>query len=81
MSIKLYRNQLPVRVIGTLTGLGFICMGAFALFGGEGLDDYTQDRAYGFAVATIVGGVWAISVSWLDSDLSGVWCKSPKRWR
>ena len=79
--MKIYRNQLPIRILGTMTGVGFLFIGAYALFGGEGLDNYTQDRAYGFALATIIAGAWAISISWLDSDLSGVWCRSPKRWR
>jgi len=76
--MKLYHNQLTVRVLGTVMGVGFLAMSAFALFGGENLDAYTQDRAYGFAFAAFVGGVWAIGVSWLDSDLGGVWCKPPK---
>ena len=76
--MKIYRNQLVVRILGTLMGLGFLAMSAFAFFGGQDLDAYTQDRAYGFALAAFVGGVWAIGVSWLDSDLGGVWCKPPR---
>ena len=79
--MRIYTNQLGLRVLGTCTGIGFLAIGAYALLGGEGLDPYVQDRANGFALATIVGGVLAIAISWLDSDLLGVWCKSPKRWR
>jgi hypothetical protein len=78
VTVKVHRNQPVVRVLGTLTGIGFLAMGAFALFGGGALDDYTQDRAIGFGVAALIGGVWAIAVSLFDSDLSGVWCKPPK---
>ena len=39
------------------------------------------ERAWWFGVTALVGGVWAIGVSWLDPDLSGVWCRPPRRSR
>ena len=79
--MKIHHDQLPIRVMGTLTGIGFLGIGAYAALAGDGLDPYTENRAYGFALAAIVGGLWAISVSWLARDLSGIWCRSPKVWR
>jgi len=80
--VRIYRDQFVTRVLGTATGIGFLAMGAYALLGaGEGLDPYIRDRAEGFALATLVGGVWAIAISWLQRDLGGVWCKAPKTWR
>lgn len=39
------------------------------------------ERTRWFGFTALVGGVWAIGVSWLDSDLSGVWCRPPHRSR
>jgi hypothetical protein len=30
-------------------------------------------------VCALVAGIWAIGASWLDSDLSGIWCRPPRR--
>jgi hypothetical protein len=30
-------------------------------------------------VTAIIGGVWAVAASLLDPDLSGVWCRPPRR--
>lgn len=77
--MRVHTNQLPVRVLGTLTGLGFLAIGGYAILGADaGLADTLRERASAFGVTAIVGGVWAIGVSWLDGDLSGVWCRSPR---
>ncbi|MCH9675977.1 MAG: hypothetical protein K0U93_31355 [Gammaproteobacteria bacterium] len=80
MRLRIHANQLPIRILGTFTGVAFVLFGLYSLLGGgSGLDAYTQDRAFWFGVCTIIAGVWAIGVSWLDSDLSGVWCRPPSR--
>jgi hypothetical protein len=77
--MRIHTNQLFVRVLGTVTGLGFLALGSYALFGAEaGLADALRERASAFGVTALVGGVWAVGVSWLDADLSGVWCRSPR---
>lgn len=83
--MKFHKNQIVVRVLGTAMGIGFLLVGGFSLIGPSvffddptALSAYAQDRAIGFGIAAIVGGIWAIAVSWLDSDLGGVWCKPPK---
>jgi hypothetical protein len=78
--MRLHRNQLGVRVAGTLTGLGFLVVGAYAAFGADGsVGDYARERSFWFGLTALVGGVLAIGMSWLDSDLTGVWCRSPRR--
>jgi len=78
--MRLHANQLALRILGTLTGAGFIAVGAYAVFGADDtLGVWARERAWGFGLTALIGGVWAIGVSWLDSDLSGVWCRGPRR--
>jgi len=77
--MRIHTNQLAVRVLGTLTGAGFLAVGGYAVFGGDaGVAEALRERAWWFGITAGVGGVWAIAVSWLDGDLSGVWCRSPR---
>ena len=78
--MRIHTNQLAIRVLGTITGLGFLAVGAYALFGADAtVAAFARDRAWWFGVTALVGGLWAIGVSWLDADLSGVWCRPPRR--
>lgn len=80
--MRVHTNQLSIRVLGTLTGAGFLAVGAFALLGADAsVADALRSRAAWFGITALVGGVWAIGVSWLDSDLSGVWCRPPRATR
>lgn len=77
--MRVHRNGLPVRLLGSLVGLGFLAIGAYALFGAdETVAGAARERAFWFGVCALVGGVWAIAVSWLDRDLSGIWCRPPR---
>jgi len=77
--MRVHTNQLAIRVLGTLTGAGFLGVGGYAIFGADaGVAEALRERALWFGVTAGLGGVWAIAVSWLDSDLSGVWCRSPR---
>ena len=79
MRLRLYTNQLPIRILGTLTGAGFLAIGAYAVFGADDtIAEAVRERAFWFGFTALIGGVWAIAVSWLDGDLSGVWCRSPR---
>jgi hypothetical protein len=81
-SVRIYTNQLAFRCLGTLTGLGFLAIGAYAMLGGgDSVAPAALERAWWFGVTALVGGAWAIGVSWLDPDLSGVWCRAPRRSR
>ena len=78
--VRLHHNQPVMRILGTLTGAGFLAMGAFAIFGADdSVPAFIKERAWWFGVTTLVAGVWAIAVSWLEPDLSGVWCRPPRQ--
>lgn len=80
LAVRPYTNQLAIRVLGTLTGLAFLAVGAYAAFGAdETVGAFARERSFWFGLTALAGGVLAIGLSWLDSDLSGVWCRSPRR--
>ena len=80
--MRIYTNQLAIRCLGTLIGLGFLAIGAYAIFGAdESVAAFALERAWWFGITALIGGLWAIGVSWLDSDLSGIWCRPPRRSR
>ncbi|MCB1741377.1 MAG: hypothetical protein KDK91_13460 [Gammaproteobacteria bacterium] len=78
--MRLHRNQIWTRLLGTLTGLGFLAIGAYALLGGGAeLTEVQIERARGFGWVACIGGLWAVAVSWLARDLSGIWCRPPRK--
>lgn len=80
MQLRVHTNQLAMRVLGTLTGTGFLAVGAYAMFGADdSIAAVLRERALWFGITALIGGVWAIGVSWLDPDLSGVWCRPPRQ--
>jgi len=80
--VRIYTNQLAIRSLGTLIGLGFLAIGAYAMLGADAsVPALAVERAWWFGITALIGGLWAIGASWLDSDLSGVWCRPPRRSR
>jgi hypothetical protein len=79
MNLRIHTNQIWTRVLGSVTGVGFLAIGTFALAGSFAHHGIVAERAFGFGLAAVLAGVWAILVSWLDADLSGVWCRAPSR--
>ena len=78
-AVRIHTDQPAIRVLGTLTGGAFLAVGGYALFGADAsVTEALRERAAWFGVTALVGGVWAIGVSWLDADLSGVWCRPPR---
>jgi len=78
--VRIHRNQPATRILGTLIGAGFLAMGGYAMFGADDtVAAFVRDRAWWFGACAAVAGVWAIAVSWLDPDLSGVWCRPPRQ--
>jgi hypothetical protein len=74
--LRIHANQLLTRILGTLIGAGFLAIGGYAMLGADdAVPAFIKERAWWFGVTATIGGVWAIAVSWLDPDLSGVWCR------
>ena len=81
MRIRLHRDQPVIRACGTLLGIGFVALGVFSLVGaGDYGAGIIQERATGFGITAIVGGVFAVVCSLLVKDLSDIWCRHPRRW-
>lgn len=81
MPLHIQRDQPITRICGTLLGIGFVLMGAFAILGA---DEYAtgagHERALGFGTTAIIVGIIAIFCSLLVKDLSNIWCRQPRRW-
>ena len=73
MAVRLHCNQLPTRILGTLTGTGFLAMGASAIFGADdAVAAFVKDRAWWFGVTAFLsfGAAGAFYRMWFIS----VWC-------
>ena len=74
-------NQWPLRIAGSLFGLGCGAVGVFSIFGGgEELPALNRERAFGFGIAAIVVGLVALIGS-LTGDAQRLWYCMPRRWR
>jgi hypothetical protein len=74
-------NQWPLRIAGSLFGLGCGAIGLFSIFGGgEQLPELNRERAFGFGIAAIVVGLFALIGS-LTADAQRLWYCVPRRWR
>jgi len=79
--MRIHHTNLGFRLFATLIGLGFLAVGVFALTGGgEAVNEVARERATGFGITAIVGGVLALALTWLVEDLGNIWCRPPKRW-
>ena len=75
------RDQWPLRIAGSLFGLGCCAVGLFSIFGGgEQLPELNRERAFGFGIAAIVVGLVALIGS-LTADAHRLWYCMPRRWR
>jgi hypothetical protein len=71
----------PLRIAGSLFGLGCCAIGLFSIFGGgDRLPELNRERAFGFGVAAIVVGLVALIGS-LTGDVHRLWYCMPRRWR
>jgi hypothetical protein len=74
-------NQWPLRIAGSLFGVGCCAVGLFSIFGGgENLPALNRERAFGFGLAAIVVGLVAVIGS-LTADAERLWYCMPRRWR
>jgi hypothetical protein len=75
------RGEWPLRIAGSLFGLGCCAVGLFSVFGGgESLPELNRERALGFGVVAIVVGLIALIGS-LTGDAHRLWYCMPRRWR
>lgn len=81
VTVRIYCDDLLTRVLGSLTGAGFIAIGLYAMFGaGPEVETAVRERAFWFGATATFIGVLAVGFSWLARDLSGIWCRPPRRW-
>ena len=80
--LRLHTSNIGFRLVATLLGLGYSVVGAYVLYISDSAPQaHLADRAFWLGVTFLIAGVAAISVTWLVSDLSNIWCRPPKRWR
>jgi hypothetical protein len=78
--MRIYHDQLVMRIGGTLCGLGFLLVGLFALFGGgDAVDPVARERAFGFGISALIAGCVAIPISWLVQRIDNIWCAPPRK--
>lgn len=79
MNLRVHSSFPGTRIAGALTGIGFIAIGLFAVFGaGADVDAYARDRAFWFGVTASIGGILAIGLSLFVERLDNIWCAPPR---
>ena len=79
LQLRLRRDNLRLRIPGSLLGLALLAFGLFALLQAPAAPDPDMaTRAVGYGLTLAVAGIAAALVSWLAPDLSGIWCNSPR---
>jgi hypothetical protein len=74
-------RQWPLRLVGSLFGIGACLVGLFSLLGVEGQPELNRERAIGFGIAALVIGAVALVGSLASRDVHALWYCSPRRWR
>ena len=78
--MKIYHDQLPMRIGGTLVAAFFLFVGCYALFGGgDAVQPLLRERAFGFGISALLAGLIALPVSWLVKRLDNIWCAPPRK--
>ena len=78
--MRLYTSRIGTRIGGTMLGLGFLVIGVLAAsFSGAAPNADVGNRSFWMGVTFAIAGLAAVSVSWLVSDLSNIWCSPPPR--
>jgi len=73
-------RQWPVRLVGSLFGIGAGLIGLLSLLGGTDLGGLERERSAGFGVAALVVGAVALLGSLGVRDARALWYCSPRRW-
>ena len=80
--MRIHHSELGLRLFASAIAIGFLCIGAYAVFGGdETVTALERERANGFGWCAILAGLFALGLTWLVEDLSNIWCRPPRRWR
>jgi hypothetical protein len=74
-------RQWPLRLVGSLFGIGACLLGLFSLLGVEGQPEVNGERAIGFGIAALFIGAVALISSLASRDVHALWYCSPRRWR
>lgn len=74
-------RQWPLRLVGSLFGVGAGVVGLFSLLGGLDQPEPGRERAIGFGIVALVVGAVALIGSLAARDVHALWYCSPRRWR
>jgi hypothetical protein len=74
-------RQWPLRLVGSLFGIGACRVGLFSLLGIADQPELNRERAIGFGLAAMVVGAVALIGSLAARDVHALWYCSPRRWR
>jgi hypothetical protein len=74
-------RQWPLRLVGSLFGIGAGVVGLYSLLGGQGQPEVSRERAVGFGIAALVVGAVALIGSLASRDVHALWYCTPRRWR
>ncbi|HUS95416.1 MAG TPA: hypothetical protein VMX97_01615 [Hyphomicrobiaceae bacterium] len=73
-------SRLGFRICATLLGIGYGIVGVYVI-GQSSIAPSPElsGRAFWMGVTFIIASVVSISVTWLVSDLSNIWCLPPRK--
>jgi hypothetical protein len=74
-------RQRPLRLVGSLFGIGAGLVGLVSLLGADGQPDLNRERAIGFGIVALVVGAVALAGSLASRDVHALWYCAPRRWR
>lgn len=74
-------RQWPLRLVGSLFGIGACLVGLFSLLGIADQPELNRERAIGFGLVALVVGVVALIGSLAARDVHALWYCSPRRWQ
>jgi hypothetical protein len=74
-------SQWPLRLVGSLFGIGACLVGLFSLLGMPDQPELHRERATGFGITALVIGAVALIGSLASRDVHALWYCSPRRWR
>jgi hypothetical protein len=75
------RRQWPLRLVGSLFGIGAGAVGLFSLLGVADQPALHRERAIGFGIVALVVGAVALIGSLAARDVRALWYCTPRRWR